>query len=1593
MTRIKKLLLAGSMAVVTCCVSLSSSILNVSSLFARVRVNADTNNVKESTDPNFNNNHNQSTTQNGKVITVSNIPNSAQKGGEAVYIPSTIMSSTVGTDGKVTGVNAETNPTIIIKNPYGVNLLDENGDPIVHEPENSNPTTPEGEGETESGSSRSDVGSDPIQELVKLDSSDPDHPNTFKFTPAQIGTYTVQYAINTNTSNPEQGVWTTSNVYSINVAAEQFSIEFATNNPIVMPDQIDTNQNLTNEDKSVDIALPLFYDGQGEQIKHLVLETDETNSYYIVADYVTLENIFLDKNNSPVSVSEHPADAEGKNVYEKYSTYQIRKLSKTTFETENVSTTENPNGKYEFSVAINTKVSNKAAMSNSVVLTKENVMTIEQLHSQLDMDKIYNYSDYAYRFVAGNGLNFIDYRLYETNSSGSSSVTMPLSSISKSIDGSHSYNRDNINVGVSVSSNIRSSATSVGKKTYLPTVNTVNKNANRNSIPAYYYYKVAYVDEKNKDTLVYDDSSKVIMGIDDGGIYFIPKVIGKFNIYYNAQDFYYDKVSKKDGHTDAFADDYDYDVSVSDRTSPDVYLVNTYNFDNLDKTKDDEVEGLYGEELKKYLKESDYSYMIPTKYNISTDRSNLTKITIPALFAEDNNKSFNELTIFKTISSTNGFKINDEVKSNFSISLQDGSSSNQTKFSTSLNSSEIFIDDIVKFNFGENLPENHYYAMGDFYTTENGTAVSEPDIKNNHLAIDETENRIYIEKEVDGVTVEDKTKRPNGKYYIKEVDGVKKIYEAKKIEDLNLVKKWKTSATATITIDPRLFFAGDYTIEFRVNDGYTPNNTGDKFTFTLVENTAQEDLDKEAPEVKFTTATTIGNIGKDQQISIAKPRVTDDVDTRILVKYYVEANNKYKEIKLDDNNKLTFKTSDKVDVGGVEKTIYELATEDKDKSLRVVAIAYDDFAGNDMPLTIEQLNDKDIETAINGNAHIGYAIYPISIKYVEDSLAPVIYEKLTFAGDENNFNQGDKVLINGIRYYDNTQNAYLKGIRVVDSNGNVCASQSLTFSDFKDIIDKRVETEGEANRSKIEKEIRNQLLSSINKIETSAIPGDLAVSAVDKDQYIYEYYFPGISFIATEAENYTITYELCDMGTNNITALTFVTSKAADTEAPVISGTTDATNTIELGETYYISDIKVADNSSTDKINLSWEVKGAKTGYKNNWFSKLDNGTFVFNPQAVDVYTITLTAIDERDNASSKSFIVTVKDTSKPTIELNKQYPTGEYGEYAGSKITIDEKDGDPDPDNGIEGGTNKDGIKIKWSENKLPSVNLPGFSAKDKYQEVGYDSLGANGNITIKTPDDVSYVIDSKGNVTGGQNEIKLEMKSHMGVNYFSFTPTKRGHYVATYSAKDLNGYSAEKNEIIDIYVGDTEVPVIYLTKNLMDKLNKGFVVGENNELVINPDARISGQDNYTSQDLYVEDNYGFNVRTSGSDGEKYEYVTVSVSVTNENNSTIKQQDSQGDGKVRYKFDTAGTYTLTLTVTDDCGNTGTFHRTFVVSKDKPSSLDTTKIVGIVLIVVSVLILGGVVIYFVKGTKFLPKRKKNGKGKKDKTETPADKQE
>ena len=73
----------------------------------------------------------------------------------------------------------------------------------------------------------------------------------------------------------------------------------------------------------------------------------------------------------------------------------------------------------------------------------------------------------------------------------------------------------------------------------------------------------------------------------------------------------------------------------------------------------------------------------------------------------------------------------------------------------------------------------------------------------------------------------------------------------------------------------------------------------------------------------------------------------------------------------------------------------------------------------------------------------------------------------------------------------------------------------------------------------------------------------------------------------------------------------------------------------------------------------------------------------------------------------------------------------------------------------------------------------------------------------------------------------------------------------------------------------------------------------------------------------------------------------------------------SQTETEIAYEITAVGTYTFTVTVTDEQGNFTPREFTFEVTNEASDPTLTRQIIGTVLIVISVLVLAGVIIYFV----------------------------
>ncbi len=407
----------------------------------------------------------------------------------------------------------------------------------------------------------------------------------------------------------------------------------------------------------------------------------------------------------------------------------------------------------------------------------------------------------------------------------------------------------------------------------------------------------------------------------------------------------------------------------------------------------------------------------------------------------------------------------------------------------------------------------------------------------------------------------------------------------------------------------------------------------------------------------------------------------------------------------------------------------------------------------------------------------------------------------------------------------------------------------------------------------------------------------------------YTYTHPGVSFTANLAESYTVTYTAIDSG-NNGTSVTTVLPKLVDKEAPRITGVVNnKTYTMELGTRYDLGIAEVIDN--VDK-NLTAEVTCVEN-------PEYINGS-LFVPLQVNEngYTIKYTAKDNDGNVAEEVTIyIKVVDTTKPILTVNN-----------GQGYEADRKE-----------------FTTVTDSAEYGKIYIPDFSSEDVYHDftIGAGSLnmGSTAKVVISGPDGKKYTVDnSVEKYKIGFDEDRQE--------YF-FTPTTKGTYTVTYSASDFSNNAAE-DQIINILVGETVKPTVSYGDSIATKikLSDGKLIIDTSKIVI--------QDNIIPEE-----------------GEEFKYNTITLNEKNSGTS-VKYEESGEDGQIRtYTFETEGTYVLTITAKDAAGNLGTYTTEIVVVGDNSTENYTNETTGVILIVVSLVILAGVIVFFAKG--------KGGKGK------------
>ncbi len=174
---------------------------------------------------------------------------------------------------------------------------------------------------------------------------------------------------------------------------------------------------------------------------------------------------------------------------------------------------------------------------------------------------------------------------------------------------------------------------------------------------------------------------------------------------------------------------------------------------------------------------------------------------------------------------------------------------------------------------------------------------------------------------------------------------------------------------------------------------------------------------------------------------------------------------------------------------------------------------------------------------------------------------------------------------------------------------------------------------------------------------------------------------------------------------------------------------------------------------------------------------------------------------------------------------------------------------------------------------------------------------------------------------------------------NENSVVATKDGKIIATYTLEDNEGNVAEKS--ITFEIGDNTPPQISLG-NL--DLTQSMRVGT--PLTIDL-TQITVTENEDSLD----------------------YTDVDISITCDGTAVDFTRASDAES-ITVNLETAGTYVISFSCKDTAGNTSdVITRTFTVTSDASTPVNSTTVWGTVLIVLALVILGVVIYFFVKPTK------------------------
>ncbi|MET2734093.1 putative Ig domain-containing protein [Staphylococcus epidermidis] len=560
-----------------------------------------------------------------------------------------------------------------------------------------------------------------------------------------------------------------------------------------------------------------------------------------------------------------------------------------------------------------------------------------------------------------------------------------------------------------------------------------------------------------------------------------------------------------------------------------------------------------------------------------------------------------------------------------------------------------------------------------------------------------------------------------------------------------------------------------------------------------------------------------------------------------------------------------------------------------------ITVTTTDESGNSETTTftinVEDTTKPTVESVSDQTQEVNTEITPINIE-ATDNGGQAVTNKVDGLPNGVTFDEAT----NTISGTPSEVGSYTVTVTTTDESGN---SETITFTiDVKDTTKPTVESVADQTQ-----EVNTEIEPI--KIEARDNSGQAVTNKVEglPDGVTFDEATNTISGTPSEVGSYDVTVTTTDESGNSET--TTFTIEVKDTTKPTVESVADQTQ--EVNTEIEPIKIEARDNSGQAVTN---KVDGLPAGVTFDEATNTISGT----PSEVGRYDITVTTTDESGNATETMFTINVEDTTKPTVEDiadQKQEVNTEI-----TPITIESED------NSGRAVTNKvdglpDGVTFDEETN-----TISGTPSEVGRYDIKVTTTDESGNatettFTIDVEDTTKPTVESVADQTQEVNTeiepIKIEARDNSGqavtnkveglpdgvtfdeeTNTISGTPSEVGSYTVTVTTTDESGNATET--MFTINVEDTTKPTV---EDIVDQKQE-----VNTE--IDP-IKIEATDN-----------------SGQAITNKVEGLPDGVTFDEETN-TISGTPSE-----------VGSYTVTVTTTDESGNSET--TTFTIDVE-----DTTK--------------------------------------------------